>query len=136
MTTTPEPVTAADLAEALREAVKEQRWDAGECRECYGAGEYWDEEQDREVSCPQCQGTGIAGDAALRWQALLDRYDAQQRAYLEQGIRLSEGQRDRWMAWARLNRRFGCPITSEVRQARNENWQIVRSRRELRKLER
>lgn len=77
MTTTPDPVTVADLAGALREAVEDKRYWAGDCDECYGDGEHWDIAQGRIVRCQECNGTGIRGDEAPRWQSLLDRYDAQ-----------------------------------------------------------
>ena len=125
-------ITAADLAAALREAVKVQRWDAGECRECYGSGEYWDEEQDREVSCPQCKGTGISGDAAPRWQALLDRYDAQVRGELQKRLDAVLQKRDHDMEVARKTER-NWPRWY-VSAAREGNWQALRLRRELRAL--
>ena len=124
---TTDTVHAADLAAALREAVKDQRYWVGECQPCYGAGWVWNDEFDTQLTCRECSGSGIAGDYAPRWQALLDRWDALCREEIDQLIR----DRDQYMRLALETQRGDWP-SWYVRQSRAVNHQALAIRRQLR----
>lgn len=131
--TTTDPITAHDAAEALREAMRAHRLPIGECRTCYGAGIVYSVNRGHNVACPRCKGAGIAGDDAPRWKSLLDRFDAQRREELQKRLDAVLQKRDRDMEVARKAER-NWPRWY-VSAAREENWQALRLRRELRRLE-
>jgi len=113
--TTTEPVTAHDLAEALREAIDNNN------------AIIWIDDVTPEYDW----------EAPSRWQSLLDRFDAQVREAVEYNLAHTRSQRDGWMTLARKWRATSHPDldpASPVEDARACNWQALRLRRELRRL--
>jgi hypothetical protein len=125
MTTTPAtPVTASDLAKALREAIWNER-------------DYHAWFADEGARKPESTIAAFAQRIVDRWQSLLDRYDAQVREAVEHNLAYTLRQRDGWMDRARRtrNRDFGAEsVRDDAEDARACNWQALRLRRELRRL--
>lgn len=114
---TTDTITADDLAAALREALPYVVDLADYVREASEEGyrDSWEADSTLE--------------SVHRWQYILDRFDAQRRAEIDQLVR----DRDQYMRLARRMNRGDWP-TRYVRQARAVNHQALALRRQFRAL--